>query len=238
MTALLPGQAAAPAGPADMRMMYLLHHGFRRDLACFASAAQHVPTEDGATWAALLRRWDLFAALLHDHHEKEDAVLWPYLRDRAAQADDFPALKLLEEMEAEHSIIDPLLQSARQALAEQVAHPDEARRVELVAVLQQTATELGDHLSHEECEAIAILQKYVGREEWADLERRKFRGGLKPSELLNLLPWVVEDVPDGVVAPLLAEAPVPFRLMLRLGRPRFRRLQRAAFAHVPAGVGA
>ncbi|MCD4536131.1 hemerythrin domain-containing protein [Nocardioides sp. cx-169] len=238
MTALLPGQAAAPEGPTDLRMMYLLHHGFRRDLACFVSAALHVPVDDSATWEALLRRWDLFAVLLHDHHEKEDAVLWPYLRDRAAQADDLPALKLLDDMEAEHSIIDPLLEAARRSLAELVARPEETRRDELVAVLQQTATELGDHLSHEERDAIAILQKYVGGEEWADIERRKFRGGLKPSVLLNMLPWVVEGVPDSVVAPLLSEAPAPFRLMLRLGRPRFQRLQRAAFAYVPAGVGA
>jgi len=238
MTALLPGQAAAPEGPADMRMMYLLHHGFRRDLACFAAAAKHIPADDAATWEALLRRWDLFAALLHDHHEKEDAVLWPYLRDRAAQANDLPALKLLEEMEAEHSIIDPLLQDARRALAEQVARPDERNRDGLVAVLEQTAAELGDHLSHEERDAIAILQKYVGGDEWADLERRKFRGGLKPSVLLSMLPWVAQDAPESAVAPLLAEAPAPFRLMLRLGRKRFQRLQSAAFSHVPAGVGA
>ena len=28
----LPGQAAAPEGPVDMYMMYLMHFGFRRDL--------------------------------------------------------------------------------------------------------------------------------------------------------------------------------------------------------------
>ena len=28
----LPGQAAAPDGPDDMQMMYLMHHAFRRDL--------------------------------------------------------------------------------------------------------------------------------------------------------------------------------------------------------------
>lgn len=238
MTALLPGQAAAPEGPADMRMMYLLHHGFRRDLACFVAAAQHIPVDDRATWDALLRRWDLFAVLLHDHHEKEDAVLWPYLRDRAAQANDLAALKLLEEMEAEHDTIDPMLQGARRALAEQVALPSEQNRNDLVTILQQAATELDQHLSHEERDAIAILQKYVGGDEWADLERRKFRGGLKPGVLINMLPWVVEGAPDSVVSPLLAEAPVPFKMMLRLGRPRFQRLQRAAFAHVPAGVGA
>ena len=238
MTVLLPGQAAAPAGPADMRMMYLLHHAFRRDLACFAAAARFTPPDDGATWTALVRRWDLFAALLHDHHEKEDDVLWPYLRDRAALAGDLAALKVLERMEAEHDTIDPLLAGARRALVEAQEHPDGLRRVELVAVLEEVATQLGDHLAHEERDAIAILQAYVGGEEWADLERRKFRGGLKPSVLVSMLPWVVEAAPGEGVGPLLAEAPAGLRLMLRLGRRRFQRLQRSAFAHVPAGTGA
>jgi hypothetical protein len=31
----LPGQVAAPAGPVDMAGMFLMHHGFRRDLDNF-----------------------------------------------------------------------------------------------------------------------------------------------------------------------------------------------------------
>ena len=237
MTALLPGQAAAPAGPADMRMMYLLHHGFRRDLARFAEAARRTPADDHATWQALVRRWDLFATLLHDHHQKEDDVLWPLLRDRAAQADDLAALDVLQAMEAEHAVIDPVLAIARSALDRWAAGAPGARE-ELVGVLEQAEADLGAHLAHEESDAIAILQRHVGGAEWADLERRKFRGGLKPAVLLKLLPWAVEGLPDEVTAPLLAEAGSSFRLMLRVGAPRFRRLEASAFRHVPAGVGA
>ena len=53
-----------------------------------------------------------------------------------------------------------------------------------------------------------------------------------------MLPWAVEDLPDAVVHRMLAEAGLPFRVMLRLGRRRFEHLDAAAFAHVPAGVGA
>ena len=106
---LLRGQAAAPDGPADLSMMYVLHHGFRRDLARFAEAARRTPTADRSTWAALLARWDLFALLLHDHHHKEDEILWPLLRERATAAGDTAAEQVLDEMEAEHATIDPLL---------------------------------------------------------------------------------------------------------------------------------
>ena len=59
----LPGQAAAPEGPVDMIMMYLMHHAFRRDLAAFAAAVPHTPVEDTGAWGALAARW----ALLRRH---------------------------------------------------------------------------------------------------------------------------------------------------------------------------
>ncbi len=76
---LLPGQAAAPEGPVDMVMMYVMHHAFRRDLAAFAAAAPATPLEDRDAWRALADRWELFATALHHHHTGEDAGLWPLL---------------------------------------------------------------------------------------------------------------------------------------------------------------
>ena len=52
---LLPGQAAAPEGPVDMIMMYVMHHAFRRDLTAFAAAAAATPVDDQPTWQALNR---------------------------------------------------------------------------------------------------------------------------------------------------------------------------------------
>ena len=46
----LPGQAAAPEGPLDMQMMYLMHHAFRRDLDAFADAVKGTPVRDRRTW--------------------------------------------------------------------------------------------------------------------------------------------------------------------------------------------
>ena len=140
-------------------------------------------------------------------------------------------------MEAEHELIDPILESIRSALVTQASRiGDELSRHDLADLIDQAATVLDDHLSHEEKDAIAILQKHVGGDEWADLERRKFRGGLKPRVLLSLLPWVTEGAPVGAVAPLMAEAGAPFRVMLKMGRSRFQKLQRAAFKYVPAGT--
>jgi hypothetical protein len=234
---LLPGQAAAPEGPADLTMMYVLHHGFRRDLARFVVAARRTPLTDIATWASLLERWDLFALLLHDHHHKEDEYVWPLLRSAVAAAGDDEAAAVLDAMEAEHAIIDPLLAAVREDL-DRLAHATDAgARDALEANLVSAQEVLDHHLGHEERDAIAVLQRYVAADDWAELERKHLRGGLGPGDLLRLLPWSVQDLPGPVATGLLSEAGLPFRLMLRLGRRRYERLDTAAFTHVPAGVG-
>src|SRR3712207_6726515 len=103
----LPGQAAAPEGPVDMTMMYVMHHAFRRDLAAFAAAAPVTPVEDRDTWRALEERWQLFTAPLHHHHHGEDTWLWPWLMERVGAEEQ----ATLTAMEAEHAEIDPGLQA-------------------------------------------------------------------------------------------------------------------------------
>jgi hemerythrin-like domain-containing protein len=233
---LLPGQAAAPEGPVDLTMMYVLHHGFRRDLARFVVAARRTPPTDVATWAALLERWDLFALLLEDHHHKEDEHVWPLLRSAVAAAGDDQAAAVLDEMETEHATIDPLLVSVREDLARLSRDTDAGARDALEANLVSAQEVLDHHLGHEERDAIALLQRYVAADDWAELERRHLRGGLGPGDLLRLLPWSVQDLPGPVATELLSEAGLPFRVLLRLGRGRYERLDSAAFAHVPVGV--
>jgi hemerythrin-like domain-containing protein len=233
----LPGQAAAPAGPIDLTMMYLLHHGFRRDLARFASAARHTPLAETATWTALLARWDLFALLLHDHHEKEDHHVWPLLRRAASAAGDREGLLVLEEMEAEHALIDPLLDSVRDRLLRLASGPHEESHAELVELTAGARDSVDAHLAHEERSAIPLLQAHVAVADWEELDRTALRGGLSPAQLLQLVPWAVHGLPDSVTREPLRRAGLPFRVLLRIGRPRFARLEREAFVHVPEGVG-
>src|SRR5204862_4798433 len=69
----LAGQTAAPEGPVDMFMMYVMHHAFRRDLAKLTEAAQCTPVDDRVAWRLLQQRWEVFAEALHGHHTGEDA---------------------------------------------------------------------------------------------------------------------------------------------------------------------
>lgn len=236
---MLPGQAAAPGGPVDMTVMYLMHHGFRRDLRKLTAAVPATPVDDHATWRALLARWERFAHILHEHHSGEDAGIWPWLLDRAEAEER----ETLLAMEAEHERIDPLLEGCHElfvALADRAAvRPTGSRsREELRAGLAVRVAELADllaaHLRHEETGAMVILQRHMTEQDWAAIEAEHFQGRKSLRFLLYVVPWIAEEVDPVALDPALDAAGKPMRVVLRLGRRGFRRLERRAFAHLPA----
>ena len=223
----LPGQADAPEGPVDMKMMYLMHHAFRRDLAAFASAVPRTPLTELDTWRALLRRWEVFAEVLHHHHHGEDTWLWPALMEKADAAER----ETLAAMEAEHEEIDPLLDSCLAGLRALAAGHARADDRAALAVRMAAAREsLGRHLAHEERDAMRILQRHLTPEEHEAIHAR-FVEDLAPSQALALVPWALHDVPEDVRRALRRQAELAQRVVWRLGHRRFERLDRKAFRH-------
>jgi hemerythrin-like domain-containing protein len=232
---LLPGQAAAPGGPVDMMVMYLMHHAFRRDLGRFATAVPHTPTDDRATWQALSERWGRFSDILHKHHSGEDAGIWPFLLERA----DEDERATLLAMEAEHEKIDPQLASCEQLLGV-LAGTDETQdrdrlRAQLSVRLAETRELLDHHLRHEESGAMVILQRHMTPEDWERIEKEHFRdGGNGLRYLVYVVNWIAEDLSPAVLDTVFATVGQAFRVVGWLGRRRFRRLERRAFRYLPA----
>src|SRR3954466_13046127 len=142
---MLEGQYAAPDGPVDLAGMYLMHRAFRRDLNLFADVAGTVPASDRARWGRIARRFRLFASALHKHHHGEDVGLWPLLAERGADP------TVLDALEAEHAVIDPLLAAVTadlRALAD--GRGDETTRTQLAGSAAQLREALKAHLAHEE----------------------------------------------------------------------------------------
>ena len=202
--------------------MLLMHHGFRRDLADLTAAVPRTPADDHRTWAALRHRWERMTGLLHHHHTEEDLVLWPLLRERA----DAAGLAVLDAMEAEHDLIDPLLEQVT------AGFDDGGDRDALAAALVETRRVLGEHLDHEERDALPLVQRLVTAEEWARLEEQ-FRGEPSLGVLRFQLPWMTQGVDPEVWTPLAREAGLPFRVLLALAGPGYRRRHRRAFRYLP-----
>jgi hemerythrin-like domain-containing protein len=229
----LPGQTAAHPGPVDMRMMYAMHHAFRRDLATLAAAAAVTPATDRRAWVALADRWALFSEALHHHHSGEDRGLWPRLLEVATPEE----VEVLEAMEAEHEGIDPMLAACAAGFDRLREQADEDARATLAVRLVTARAQLGEHLRHEETEAIAIIQGHLTDAEWLAIEEEHFRAKLPLRSLLALVPWLVEGVPatvrDGFFA---APGGRVHHVMWLLTRGRFRRHQRRALAHLTGPV--
>jgi hemerythrin-like domain-containing protein len=224
---MLPGQVAAPDGPVDLQTMYVMHHGFRRDLRRFAEAVRRTPLTERATWVLLRERWELFAEVLHHHHSGEDAGIWPWLRERC----DAEHLAMLDAMEEEHGEIDPLLEACAAGFRRLAETADENARAALAVRVVAARDSLGRHLAHEETEAIALIQALMTQEEWLELDATHFKDdSITLGKVVRIVPWAAYDVPREALTRVLAEAGPGFRVVWLLTRRRFARRERAAFA--------
>ena len=227
-----PGQAAAPPGPVDLLPMYLIHHAFRRDLDDFVAAASRTPATDRTAWAALAKRWHLFAGMLHTHHTGEDEILWPLLETRVRAAGDHDGLATLDAMEAEHGEIDPLLAGCREGFARLAETADEDALAALQVRLTATRERLAAHLGHEESDAMALVQRHFTDAEWHDLDKQFAKH--YPAELArDGLPWVLAGVPEEAMPRVRGFlGAMPMLLWRLLLRRSFARRSHVAFRYV------
>lgn len=225
---MLPGQAAAPDGPVDMTFMYVMHHGFRRDLTAFVAAAKATPVGDWVAWEALEQRWQLFSHILHMHHTAEDDAIWPFLMDRV----DADGQATLQAMEAEHDQIDPLLRACADGFATLARKPDDDVRAALVVRLTATRECLTRHLAHEETDAIALIQATVTVAEWLAIEKDHAKDGRRFSDVLKVVPWAAHGLPAEAKATAFADAGRGFYLLWLATRGAFERRERKAFRYV------
>ena len=224
----LPGQAATADGPLDMTMMYVMHHAFRRDLRALARAARVTPLGDRVAWRELDRRWRLFAYVLHHHHTGEDEGIWPLLAGRVTE-DERP---VLAAMEAEHHLIDPLLEQCADLFLRLTFDRDRNARQSLVRALEGARPLLEDHLAHEEREAIPLMQRYVTPEEDERIEREHFRAGVPLRRVLEVVPWVLHKLPPEARDRVLDLTGPAYRGIWLLTRGGFARRDRRAMRHV------
>ena len=193
----------------DFTMMYVTHDAFRRDLgrlsAASAAGTAHAP--------GVRAGWENFKAQLLLHHSVEDTHLWP--RVRRATAGRPVGLALVDEMDAEHAQIDPLLAAVDDALAGSASN--------LAGHAAELASTLEWHLRHEEEAALPLIQSVCTPADWrafAGAMRR--RQGIKGAAIY--VPWILDgSAPDGQRR-FLAALPAPVRVISRLlWEPRYRR---------------
>ncbi len=101
-------------GTASMATAFLTsHHGFRRDIRQFAGALGRALGGETKRLAALSEEWKRYRDTLHGHHQMEDTVLFPSLKEQ------HPELAgVIDGLVADHRKIDPMLDEGDLAFAE------------------------------------------------------------------------------------------------------------------------
>ncbi|WP_342660160.1 hypothetical protein Rruber_04773 [Rhodococcus ruber] len=203
----------------DMVVMTLLHAAFRRDVGRLANVAQTYGTETDEVHDALLVGWHGFSRELHHHHRIEDTHIWPLMRRRLADRPD--DLAVLDDMETEHSLIDPTLAALEEAFDDREHGPEQVphRIDDLVGLLRS-------HLAHEERAAFPLIREVITTQEWHALSTAAVKE-LSYSEIAQIGPYVVDGATPEQARLVLSELPVPLRLVHRFWwNPRYQRVRR------------
>jgi len=215
----LPGTDAARhgTGDADLTVMLAAHDAFRRDLVSLARAAAAADRADPQRREQVGRGWEVFKRQLHFHHTGEDRHIWPRLADRLSHSEG--AMSTLAAMEAEHALVDPLLEAVDAAFSDPVAR-------ELTDAVDALVTTLHAHLAHEERDALPLIGTALTAREWRAVGMRLGReNGLSGGS--EFFAWMLDGVPADEVAAALAGFPPPLRLAYRLAwRRRYAKVSR------------
>lgn len=208
-----------PNGPADTRMMPIVHDALRRDLDRMHGALTTSPYPEGSRREALADHAAWLMTFLHEHHGGEDAGLYPMVRERVSGDD----LALLDDMDADHRRVEPAMDAFRSAAASWRTG-GEAERLALVAALEQLQTVLLPHLDREEQEAMPLVERTLTQRQWHAWDQRTNVKSKKPAKLGEEGHWLLDGLDERRRQIVLHEVPLVPRYILLWGfGPGYRR---------------
>jgi len=222
----LPGTAAARhgGGDADLTIMVAAHDAFRNDLTSLARAARDPGGRGPDRQRSVAAGWELFKRQLHLHHTAEDDLIWPALRERLGHSAN--ALSVLDEMEAEHERIDPLLAAVDEgfaAAAGPAGQPDAGR---LAGAVDELAATLAGHLAHEEKDGLPLIGVALTAAEWRAVGFKiARRNGLAAGG--EMFSWILSSAAPGQARAVARQLPPPARVLYKaVWKPRFEKTRR------------
>ena len=230
-TSKLPGSAAARhgSGDADLTIMLAAHAALRRDLVALARSAQGAGRRGPDERRSVAVGWELLKRQLHLHHTAEDVLVWPALRERLGLS--APALSVLDEMEAEHELIDPLLAAVDRGFAAAAAVDGSMGdggldSGELAGAVDALAAALTGHLSHEEKDALPLIGVALTAAEWRGVGfKMARRNGLSAGG--EMFAWMLSAAAPSQAREVLGQLPPPVRALYRaVWKPRFEKTER------------
>ena len=189
-----------------MTMNRVIHEAVRRDLARLESALGAAQDGDLARARELERAYSNLHRELTQHHEGEDAIIFPYLATVGVPSD------LLTAMDDEHHAMADALGETRQAVAAYGSSGSAADAERARASVVKTRTVVDRHLDHEERELEPLLEPHLESEEWKAVQKR-----VRPTSLAvtgRFLAWIQDGMSNEGRSYLRGTIPPPVLAVL------------------------
>jgi hypothetical protein len=147
----------------DVSDMFAVHGVFRDTLGAAPTLVQSAAPDDAERVALVANYYENILSFLHAHHDGEEALVFPLLRERCPGEG-----ALIDRLESEHEEALKLVANAENALA---AWPggDAAARAEVADSLEALRVQLEAHLSEEETMGLPLCSQTMTMEEWGAL---------------------------------------------------------------------
>jgi len=210
----------------DLIFVALIHQALRVDgdrLVRTVTALQ--PDDRGSRLSAVCEFYDNYRQQLIAHHTHEDTLFFPALASRVGDERMHRG-----ELVSQHEQLDRVLEAVEadfRALAN--SNGDfSAARGRLAGDLRTMVEHLNRHLDLEEKTALPLVTSDLPPKEYADLES-KARKATPRGQSGFMIPWMVEHASPEQRKRLYRLAP-PLRIVYRLNRRRYRRLDDALLA--------
>jgi hypothetical protein len=181
----------------DMGMMFAMHDALRRDLAQVGRIA-NVRDDNPATLLRAALGWELFKKFLLVHHKSEDDALWPPLRASVAGQPDRVAL--VDALEAEHDVIEPLLAAIDAAAAD----PDYGYQ-RFGDIVDELSAKLNAHLDHEEADGLPLIDASLTPREWQHFAQ--VHGQRNLPDAARYMPWLLSQARPQTLDTILGNFP-------------------------------
>ncbi|GLW57984.1 hemerythrin domain-containing protein [Kitasatospora phosalacinea] len=205
-------------GRLDPQEMVVLHRVFRREVPLLADLVEAAAPGDRRRTAVLADHLDLVLGALGEHHEGEDDLLWPKLRERAAPGDDVVA-----RMADQHEGVAGALAAATALSRRWRAGADRDTALRLAGALRALDRHAAAHMDDEEAHLLPLMALHITPGEWSEVGERG-RRSVPKAKLLVFLGAILEDATPQERQLFLSQMPAPARLLWRtLGTRLYRR---------------
>jgi len=181
---------STPTNPG-WRIQLAIHRAVRRDISRLSAAL----TDGGDVHADAVRAyWAVTAAQLHHHHELEDTVFSPLMRERLGDRVE----TLLTRNSHQHEVMAATMDEFDSALA-----ASDITAAGTALARMQRAVEA--HLAAEEADVLPLIPEAFTPDDIAYFQAES----AKTNTASDFLPWMLDDAPDEDLAFFTATMPPP-----------------------------